>query len=216
MFQKCTSLERSWTIWIYKEIQQINNEFRLNPHMERNQTTVSYDEKPGIQAISNIAPELSPIPGKYQAWSRDYEYKRLGTVSLLAGIDLHDGRVIALVKERHRSLEFTEFLGLLHQQYHESWRIRIILDNHSAHISKETMQWLKQYPQRFEFVFTPKHGSWLNLIEVFFSKMARSFLRSIRVNSTNELIERIYKYINEVNAEPIVFKWKYKLDEVIV
>jgi len=56
----------------------------------------------------------------------------------------------------------------------------------------------------------------LNLIEVFFSKMARSFLRSIRVNSTNELIERIYKYINEVNAEPIVFKWKYKLDEVIV
>ncbi len=78
------------------------------------------------------------------------------------------------------------------------------------------MQWLKQYPQRFEFVFTPKHGSWLNLIEVFFSKMARSFLRSIRVNSTNELIERIYKYINEVNAEPIVFKWKYKLDEVIV
>ena len=201
---------------IYKEIQQINNEFRLNPHMERNQTTVSYDEKPGIQAISNIAPELSPIPGKYQAWSRDYEYKRLGTVSLLAGIDLHDGRVIALVKERHRSLEFTEFLGLLHQQYHESWRIRIILDNHSAHISKETMQWLKQYPHRFEFVFTPKHGSWLNLIEVFFSKMARSFLRSIRVNSTNELIERIYKYINEVNAEPIVFKWKYKLDEVIV
>lgn len=166
--------------------------------------------------INNIAPELSPIPGKYQTWSRDYEYKRLGTVSLLAGIDLHDGRVIALVKERHRSLEFTEFLGLLHQQYHESWRIRIILDNHSAHISKETMQWLKQYPQRFEFVFTPKHGSWLNLIEVFFSKMARSFLRSIRVNSTNELIERIYKYINEVNAEPIVFKWKYKLDEVIV
>ncbi len=76
----------------------MNYEFRLNPHMERNQTTVSYDEKPGIQAISNIAPELSPIPGKYQTWSRDYEYKRLGTVSLLAGIDLHDGRVIALVK----------------------------------------------------------------------------------------------------------------------
>lgn len=201
---------------VYKEIQQINHEFRLNPQTERNSTTVSYDEKPGIQAIANIAPDLPPVPGKYSTWSRDYEYKRLGTVSLLAGIDLHDGRIIALVKEQHRSLEFIEFLGLLNQSYPENWRIRVILDNHSVHISKETMQWLKQYPQRFEFIFTPKHGSWLNLIEVFFSKMTRSFLRSIRVKSVDELIQRTYKYFDEINAAPVIFKWKYKLDETIV
>jgi len=84
-------------------------------------------------------------------------------------------------------------------------RIKIILDNHSAHVSKETKSYLKTVPGRFEFVFTPKHASWLNLIEVFFSKMTRSFLRGIRVNSKSELKERILKYINEVNEMTTIF-----------
>jgi hypothetical protein len=175
-----------------------------------------YDEKPGIQAIKNTAPDLPPVPGKYPTWSRDYEYKRLGTLSFLAAIDLHDGHVIPLVKEQHPSQEFIEFLGLLNDYYPESWLIRIILDNHSVHVSKETIQWLKAYPKRFEFVFTPKHGSWLNMVEIFFSKMTRAFLRSLRVNTVDELVARIYQYIEEVNADPVVFKWKYKMDEIIV
>ena len=69
---------------------------------------------------------------------------------------------------------------------------------------------------RFEFVFTPKHPSWLNMVEIFFSKMARSFLRSLRVKSKDELIQRIYKYIQEINEYPVIFRWKYKLDEVLV
>jgi transposase len=85
-----------------------------------------------------------------------------------------------------------------------------------VHVSKETIQWLKAYPNRFEFVFTPKHGSWLNMVEIFFSKMTRSFLRSLRVNTADELVARIYQYIDEVNADPVVFKWKYKMDEIIV
>lgn len=75
---------------------------------------------------------------------------------------------------------------------------------------------LKSKPNRFEFIYTPKHGSWLNLIEMFFSKMTRAFLKSLRVESKDELKRRIEKYLGEVNADPVVFKWKYKLDEVIV
>ena len=182
----------------------------------RSHVTVSYDEKPGIQASKNIAAELMPVPNHYSSRGRDYEYKRLGTVSLLAGIDLHTGHVIPLVKDRHRSRKFTEFLDKLDDYYPQEWQIRLVLDNHSAHISKETQAYLKKKPGRFEFVFTPKHGSWLNLIEVFFSKIARSFLRYIRVKSKTELVERIYQGIEEINQEPVVFRWRYKMDEIAV
>jgi len=83
-----------------------------------------------------------------------------------------------------------------------------VLDNHSAHISKETMTYLASRPGRFEYVHTPKHGSWLNLVESAFSKMARSFLRHIRVASLDELKERILKGIDEMNAHPVRFQWK--------
>lgn len=197
----------------YKEIEQLREESSVQ---ERQKTTISYDEKPGLQAIANTAADLPPEPGKCAAWGRDYEYERLGTVSLLAGIDLYNGHVMGLVRDRHRSQEFIEFLAIVDAHYPPDWKIRIILDNHSAHVSKQTMQWLKSRPNRFEFVFTPKHGSWLNMIEILFSKMTRSFLRGIRVSSKEELIERIYRYIDELNESPVIFRWKYKLDEVSV
>ena len=197
---------------LYKEVELIN----ADSEKTRKNTTISYDEKPGIQAIKNIAPQLLPVPGKYSSLSRDYEYKRLGTVSLLAGIDLHTGLVIPLVKNRHRSVEFIEFLEHINKEYPPDWKIRIILDNHSSHISEQTKKYLGTKTGRFEFVFTPKHGSWLNLIESFFSKIARSFLRHIRVQSKKELIDRIYKGIKEINEEPVIFKWTYKMDEIKV
>lgn len=202
-------------LYVYKEIDILNTKLR-NKDIEQNFTTLSYDEKPGIQAIENVAADLSPVPGSESSWSRDYEYRRHGTLSLLAGIDLHNGRIIGLVRERHRSIEFIEFLEKVHSEYSKDWKIRIILDNHSSHLSKETMKFLKNYPNRFEFVFTPKHGSWLNLIEMFFSKMSRSVLRAIRVKSKNELKDRIMQYLNEVNMDPVIFRWKYKLDEITV
>jgi len=195
---------------VYKEIAMINR----GEVSSKKTTTLSYDEKPGIQAIRNIAPQLQPVPNKYSTIGRDHEYERCGTVSLLAAIDLHNGKIFPLVKDRHRSKEFIEFLTLLDKGYSEDWKIRIILDNHSAHISKETRQYLKTKENRFEFVFTPKHGSWLNMIEMFFSKIARGFLRHIRVESRQDLINRIYKGIDEINSEPVVFKWKYKLSEI--
>jgi len=176
---------------------------------------LSYDEKPGIQAIQNIAPELPPVPGKHPSIGRD-EYKRHGVVSLLAAIDLISGHIHGDVQDRHRSAEFVEFLKKLDRFYTPGIKIRIILDNHSAHISKETKRYLSSVPNRFDFIFTPTHGSWLNIIETFFSKATRSFLRAIRVKSKSELKERILQYIDEVNRMPVVFKWKYKMDQITI
>jgi transposase len=169
--------------------------------------TVSVDEKPGVQAIGLTAPDLPPVPGKAAALGRDYEYVRRGTVSILAGIDLHSGHIFGNVEDRHRSAEFIALLKRLDEYYPAEAIIRVVLDNHSAHISKETVAYLVTRPGRFEYVHTPKHGSWLNLIECAFSKMARTFLRHIRVKSTDELKERILKGIAEFNASPVVFRW---------
>ncbi|MFO0793617.1 MAG: IS630 family transposase [Candidatus Brocadiaceae bacterium] len=196
---------------VYKEV-----ELQNISEAPQKEVTVSYDEKPGIQAIKNIAADLLPVPGKYSSLSRDYEYKRLGTVSLLAGIDLHTGNVIPLVRDRHRSKEFIEFLMVLDNTYPKDWKIKLVLDNHTSHTSKETQRYLKTTPNRFEFVFTPKHGSWLNMIEIFFSKISRSFLRRIRVSTKNELVDRIYRGISQINEEPVVFKWRYKMNEITV
>jgi transposase len=177
---------------------------------------LSYDEKPGIQALENTAPDLAPVPGQHPAVGRDHEYIRHGTLSLLAGIDLWTGEVLGLVRDRHRSAEFIEFLRLADVHYPAEARIRMVLDNHSAHISRETRAFLATVPNRFEFIFTPTHGSWLNLIESFFGKMAKTLLRGIRVTSKAELKTRIEMYLREVNEDPVVFRWKYKLETLSV
>ena len=175
---------------------------------------LSYDEKPGIQAIGNTTPDRLPVAGRHPSVARDHEYQRHGTLSLLCGIDLLTGDLIGRVEDKHRSREFVAWLHDVDDHYPAGWKVRIILDNHSAHISQETQTYLKTVPNRFEFVFTPKHGSWLNLIEVFFSKLARTLLRGIRVTSKPELKQRIEAYLAELNQAPVVFRWKHGLDEM--
>jgi hypothetical protein len=123
-----------------------------------------------IQAIATTAPDLPPQPGVHATFARDHEYKRHGTVSLLAGID------------------------------------------YSAHISKETKTWLADQPVgRFEFTFTPTHGSWLNLIEGFFSPSSHArCCAHIRVASKEELKGRIMAAMDEFNHHPVVHTWSYK------
>ena len=176
--------------------------------------TISYDEKPGIQAIANKYPDHNPTE-ENGFLRRDYEYVRKGTLSLLAGIDLVTGEAIPLVSTSHKSSDFINFLKILDEKYPEGDSIRLILDNHSAHTSKETKRYLATLPEgRFAFVFTPTHASWLNMIESFFSKMTRQMLKGIRVASKEELSERIYQYFDEINAEPVVYHWTYKMDEI--
>ena len=201
---------------VYKQLSmQFDEDGNLLPYFDDGQEVhvLSYDEKPGIQAIANTTEDLPPDT-KHKTISRDYEYKRLGTVSLLAGIDLQTGKAFPLVREKHSSKEYVEFLQLLNSKYPKKDKIRLVLDNLKVHSSKETRDYLATVPGRFEFVFTPKHGSWLNLVEGFFSKLTRQSLKGIRVKSVEELTQRIYKYFDEVNADPVVYHWKYKLDEI--
>jgi transposase len=170
--------------------------------------TVSVDEKPGLQALANTAPDRPPVARKHPTVSRDHEYKRLGTCSILAALDLHDGHVTARVERRHRSREFIDLLKDLDARYPADCTIRLVLDNHSAHISKETRAFLSTLPNRFQYVLTPKHGSWLNIVETLFGKMSRTFLRHIRVQSWAELRQRILQGIAEINAAPVVHRWR--------
>ena len=201
---------------VYKQISlQFDENGELLPFKDDEQLVhvISYDEKPGIQALATTSDDLYPDE-KHRTFSRDYEYKRLGTVSLLAGIDLQTGEAIPLVRDTHNSKDYIEFLKLLDAKYPKKDKIRLVLDNLKVHTSDETRKYLATIPGRFEFVFTPKHGSWLNLVEGFFSKLTRQSLRGIRVKSKEELINRIYKYFDEVNEEPVVYHWKYKLEEI--
>ena len=190
---------------VYREVSvQNQNHGGLAPVI----VTVSVDEKPGLRAIANTAPDLPPIPGKHPTVARDHEYKRLGTCSILAALDLHDGHVIGRVEHRHSSREFIALLKDLDNYYPSECTIRLILDNHPAHISQETRTFLATKPNRFKYVLTPAHGSWLNIVETLFGKMARTFLRRIRVKSWEELRDRILRGIEEINADPVVHRWK--------
>ena len=201
---------------VYKQLEmQFDESGKLIVSDDTPVHVLSYDEKPGIQAIATTSDDLMPDE-KHPTISRDYEYKRLGTLSLLAAIDLQTGEAIPLVKDKHSSKEYIEFLKLLDNKYPKGDKIRIVLDNLKVHTSEATRKYLATIPGRFEFVFTPKHGSWLNMVEGFFSKMTRQMLRGIRVKSKEELVNRIYKYFAEINEEPIVFHWKYNLDDIDV
>lgn len=199
---------------VYKQVELLfdeNGELFI-PAGEQDIHTVSYDEKPGIQATATTSPDLK-ANREIGTIKRNYEYKRLGTVSLLAAIDLLTGEAIPLVRDTHNSDDFIDFLKILNERYPEGDTIQVILDNHSVHTSKKVKQFLSTIPGRFVFIFTPKHGSWLNMIEGFFGKMTRQMLRGIRVSSKEELVERIYKYFDEVNETPVVYHWKYRMDE---
>jgi transposase len=203
---------------VYKQLSmQFDEDGHLIPWAEDKEFVhvLSYDEKPGIQATATTSEDLLPDE-RHSTISRDYEYKRLGTLSLLAGIDLQTGEAIPLVSETHNSKDYIEFLKILDSKYPEGDKIRIVLDNLKVHTSEETRKYLATVPGRFEFVFTPKHGSWLNMVEGFFGKMTKQMLRGIRVKSKAELVDRIYLYFAEVNAEPVVFHWKYNLDDIDV
>ena len=203
---------------VYKQIaMQFDDDGNVSiPEDEPMVHTVSCDEKPGIQAIATTGDDLRPTRENGRVY-RDAEYKRLGTLSLLAGIDLLTGIAIPHVSPTHKSSDFIELLKKFDAMYPENDIIRIVCDNHSAHKSKEVKNYLRTLPAgRFVFVFTPTHGSWLNMIESFFSKMTKQMLKGIRVESKAELERRIYQYFDEVNEEPVVYHWTYKLDDISV
>ena len=197
---------------VYKQLSlQFDENGQIIPFSEDAQVVhvLSCDEKPGIQAIANTSEDLQ-LDGDHKTISRDYEYKRLGVILLLAGIDLQTSEAIPLVKDSHNSKDYIEFLKKLDEKYPKVDKIRLVLDILKVHSSEETRKYLATVPGRFEFVFTPKHNSWLNLVEDFFRKLTCQLLKGIRVKTKDELVQRIYKYFDEVNEDPVVYHWKYR------
>lgn len=197
-------------LMVYKETQ-----IAIETETDTGTITISYDEKPSIQALGCTVDD-EPMTADHGFIARDSDYIRHGTVTLLAGMNLVTGEIIPLVRETHTSSDFIDFLRIVDVKYPDAEEIRIVLDNLRTHSSKEVIAYLSEHPCRFRFVFTPKHGSWLNIIESFFGKLSRAMLRGIRVESKQELIDRIYAYIDEVNKEPVVYRWTYKMDEITV
>ena len=199
---------------VYKQVSlQFDEKGSLIPFEGQTTHVLSYDEKPGIQAIATTGEDLLPDEN-HAAIKRDYEYKRLGTVSLLAGIDIQTGEAIPLISDTHNSRDYIAFLEKLNAKYPQGDKIRLILDNLKVHSSADVQEYILTVPDRFEFVFTPKHASWLNLVEGFFSKMTKQMLRNIRVKTKDELVNRIYKYFDEINETPVIYHWTWNLDDI--
>lgn len=195
---------------VYKGAKELREQSKKKNEMDR--VILSCDEKAGIQAIGNKYPDLMPVEGKYSTIERDHEYVRHGTLSLFACVNLVSGEVIHKVLTKNRSREFIEFLRKIVSTYSDK-KIIMTIDNYVIHISEETRGYLDSMKGKFKFVFTPKHASWLNVIENIFSKLTRNLLKTIRVESTDELKNRIDRYINMLNEEPPQPSWRYGLKE---
>ena len=202
--------------YIWKDPKGFDEDGNLLPWEEEGPEArvVSVDEKPGTRALSPTGEDPGPTPGvRGGAVTRDHEYRRRGTPALLAGIDLQDGTVEGVVRERHRSREFVELLEALDAKYPEGHVIRLVPGDHSIHRSRETRAWLEGHPGRFEMVPAPTHGSWPDVIEGFFGKMARQMLRHIRVGSLDEPGERIEPCLKEADARPVPHRWTWGIGE---
>jgi transposase len=170
---------------------------------------VCVDEKAGIQAFGRKYPDKQERPGSRR--KREFEYKRHGTVSLFAAFVVQSGRVIGEVKERHTGVEFLDFLEELNRNCPEDKMIHVIVDNLAVHKTQEVNDWPSRH-WRFEFHYTPTHASWLNQVELWFSILARRFLKDGIFNSKEQLVEGIIKYIKEYNEKAKPFRWTYASD----
>ena len=166
--------------------------------------------------MATTPPGLRPRPGSQGgAVGRDHGRGRLGTLSPLASIDLPAGEAtLPLAGETHKSPNHVGFPGITDGKYPRGDLTRVMPGDVSVHASAETRRYLATIPGRFEFVSAPRHGSWLNLVEGFFSRMARRTPRSVRVFSKDELKERILRYFREADAEPVACRWKWNLSDI--
>ena len=182
-------------------------------HPPEHAVVVCVDEKTQVQALDSTQPLLPMRPGQIER--RTHDYKRNGTVQLYAALEVHAGRVIPSIEERHRSKEFITFMNHLLRAY-PSGELHVILDNVKSHDSKEVKEWHRQPPnRRLVFHFIPTYSSWLNLAEVLFNLLQAKVLRRGVFPSKRALISAIMGYINKFNQEGRVFHWTKTADAII-
>ena len=173
---------------------------------------LSVDEKSQIQALDRTQPGLPLKPGKAGTWTHDY--KRHGTTTLFAALNVLDGRVIGRCMTRHRHQEFIRFLNAIEREVPAGKVIHVILDNYAPHKHPKVRAWLARHP-RWTFHFTPTSGSWLNAVETFFSTLTRRRLRRGVFRSIMDLQAAINRYLAEHNQAPSPFTWTRSADAIL-
>ena len=164
------------------------------------------------QALDRTQPLLPLQPGQVERGTHDY--KRNGTTSLFAALDLKTSRVIGQFHHRHRSVEFRRFLDLIEAQVPASLDVHIIADNYSTHKTAVIRKWFAQRP-RFHVHFTPTYGSWINLVERWFAELTNKRIRRGAFRSVKELEVAIRDYINIHNEDPTPFVWTRTADQIL-
>jgi transposase len=172
----------------------------------QNALVLSVDEKTGIQAKERIAHTTPPAPGR--PLRREFEYRRHGTASLLAALEVHSGTVVATDIARNNSSTFTSFLNDIDGAVDPSLSIHLVLDNGSSHTSKETKAWLAAHP-RFVAHYTPKHASWVNQVELLFSIVSRKVIKHGNFSSRDDLVSKLMAFITRYNDTARPFAWTY-------
>jgi transposase len=173
---------------------------------------LSVDEKSQIQALDRTQPGLPLKKGR--AGTMTHDYKRNGTTTLFAALNVLDGTVIGRNMQRHRHQEFIRFLNAIEAQIPAGKLVHVVLDNYAAHKHPKVMAWLVRHP-RFTFHFTPTSCSWLNAVEGFFAKLTRRRLKRGVFRSVVDLQAAINRFLDEHNAEPKPFTWTAEPDKII-
>ena len=170
------------------------------------------DEKSQIQALDRTQPGLPMKKGR--AGTMTHDYKRNGTTTLFAALNMLDGKVIGTCMPRHRHREFLRFLKLIDQQIAEALDLHLIVDNYATHKTPAVKRWLKAHP-RFHLHFTPTSASWLNMVERFFAEITRNRIRRGAFKSVAELKAAIMQYLENHNADPKPFLWTKSASQIL-
>ena len=182
----------------------------LNP--PDNAVVLSVDEKSQVQALDRTQPSLPMKPGR--AGTMTHDYKRNGTTTLFAALNVITGLILGACMPRHRHQEFLAFLKLINRKVARGKQIHLILDNYGTHTHPDVKVWLTAHP-RFHLHFTPTSSSWLNLVERWFRELTTKRLKRGSFASVGDLVEAIESYIAHHNADPKPFTWTKTADEII-
>jgi transposase len=182
----------------------------LNP--PENAIVLCMDEKSQIQALDRTQPGLPIKPGR--AGTMTHDYKRNGTTTLFAALDVLTGSVIGQCLPRHRHTEFLKFLRTIDREVPKGLKVHLILDNYATHNHPNVRAWLVKHP-RFELHFTPTSSSWLNMVEIFFGRLTDKAIRRGIFHSVPDLIQSIETYLATHNDNPQPFQWTATADQIL-
>jgi transposase len=173
---------------------------------------LSIDEKSQIQALDRTQPGLPLKPGR--AATMTHDYKRHGTTTLFAALDVLEGKIIGQCMKRHRHQEFIRFLNVIEARVPKNKAVHVIVDNYATHKHPSVLAWLEKHP-RFVFHFTPTSASWLNAVEGFFAKLTKRRLKRGVFRSLNDLKDAIHRFLDDTNANPRPFTWTKDPNKII-